>query len=72
VSEVETVLAQIANRRPVIIDLSLDRIRSALSRLGDPQTKLPPVFHVAGTNGKGSTVAYLRAILEAAGNSVHV
>lgn len=71
-SEVETVLAQIANRRPVIIDLSLDRIRSALSRLGDPQTKLPPVFHVAGTNGKGSTVAYLRAILEAAGNSVHV
>ncbi|GJL91452.1 bifunctional folylpolyglutamate synthase/dihydrofolate synthase [Hyphococcus sp.] len=71
-SDVETVLAQIADRRPVIIDLSLDRIRSALSRLGDPQKKLPPVFHVAGTNGKGSTVAYLRAILEAAGKSAHV
>jgi len=72
VSDVETVLAQIADRRPVIIDLSLDRIRSALSRLGGPQQKLPPVFHVAGTNGKGSTVAYLRAILEAAGKTVHV
>ena len=71
-SEVEAVLAQIADRRPVIIDLSLDRIRSALARLGDPQKKLPPVFHVAGTNGKGSTVAYLRAILEAAGKTVHV
>ncbi len=71
-SDVEAVLAQIADRRPVIIDLSLDRIRAALSRLGDPQRKLPPVFHVAGTNGKGSTVAFLRAILEAAGNKVHV
>ncbi|WP_428407082.1 bifunctional folylpolyglutamate synthase/dihydrofolate synthase [Hyphococcus sp.] len=71
-SDVETVLAQIANRRPVIIDLSLDRIKAALSRLGDPQTKLPPFFHVAGTNGKGSTVAFLRAVLEAAGHSVHV
>ncbi len=71
-SEVETVLAQIAKRRPVIIDLSLDRMREALARLGDPQKKLPPFFHVAGTNGKGSTVAFLRAILEAAGKSVHV
>lgn len=71
-SDVETVLAEIANRRPVVIDLSLDRIKRALSRLGDPQKKLPPFFHVAGTNGKGSTVAFLRAILEAAGHSVHV
>ncbi len=71
-SDIETVLAQIANRRPVIIDLSLDRIKSALSRLGDPHKKLPPFFHVAGTNGKGSTVAFLRAALEAAGHSVHV
>ena len=71
-SDVETVLAQIANRRPVIIDLSLDRIKAALARLGDPQRKLPPFFHVAGTNGKGSTVAFIRAILEAAGHSVHV
>ena len=71
-SEVEATLAQIASRRPVIIDLSLDRMRAALSRLGDPQKRLPPVFHVAGTNGKGSTVAFLRAILEAAGHTVHV
>ena len=47
-------------------------MRAALSRLGDPQKRLPPVFHVAGTNGKGSTVAFLRAILEAAGHTVHV
>ena len=71
-SDIESVLAAIANRRPVIIDLSLDRIRAALSRLSDPQRKLPPVFHVAGTNGKGSTVAFIRAILQAAGHSVHV
>ena len=71
-SEVEATLAQIASRRPVIIDLSLDRMRAALSRLGDPQKRLPPIFHVAGTNGKGSTVAFLRAILEAAGHTVHV
>ncbi len=71
-SDVETVLAEIANRRPIVIDLSLDRIKRALARLGDPQEKLPPFFHVAGTNGKGSTVAFLRAILEAAGKSVHV
>lgn len=71
-SDVETVLAEIANRRPVVIDLSLDRIKRALTRLDEPQKKLPPFFHVAGTNGKGSTVAFLRAILEAAGHSVHV
>lgn len=71
-SDIETVLAQIANRRPVIIDLSLDRIKAALMRLGDPQKKLPPFFHVAGTNGKGSTATFLRAALEAAGHSVHV
>src|SRR3954470_8723207 len=57
---------------PKAIDLSLDRIRRLLADLGDPQDRLPPVLHVAGTNGKGSTVAYLRAALEAAGNKVHV
>ena len=50
----------------------LDTIREMLARLGDPQLDLPPVFHVAGTNGKGSTCAYLRAILEADGKPVHV
>lgn len=52
--------------------LGLDRITTLLSRLGDPHLALPPVFHVAGTNGKGSTCAFLRAALEAAGHSVHV
>jgi dihydrofolate synthase/folylpolyglutamate synthase len=52
--------------------LGLDTIRELLRRLGDPQKHLPPTFHVAGTNGKGSTCAYLRAILEAQGLTVHV
>ena len=52
--------------------LGLDRITTLLARLGDPHLALPPVFHVAGTNGKGSTCAFLRAGLEAAGHDVHV
>ena len=52
--------------------LGLDRITRLLARLGDPHRHLPPVFHVAGTNGKGSTCAFLRAALEAAGHRVHV
>jgi dihydrofolate synthase/folylpolyglutamate synthase len=52
--------------------LGLDRITRLLARLGDPHRSLPPVFHVAGTNGKGSTCAFLRAALEAAGHRVHV
>jgi dihydrofolate synthase / folylpolyglutamate synthase len=51
--------------------LGLDRITALLARLGRPQDRLPPVFHVAGTNGKGSTCAFLRASLEAAGRRVH-
>jgi dihydrofolate synthase/folylpolyglutamate synthase len=51
--------------------LGLETIRALLARLGDPQKRLPPVFHVAGTNGKGSTCAYLRAMLEAGGKVVH-
>ena len=54
------------------IDLSLDRIKRYLDAVGAPHTKLPPTIHVAGTNGKGSVVAFLRAILEAAGKKVHV
>jgi dihydrofolate synthase/folylpolyglutamate synthase len=57
---------------PRLIDLSLDRVLRLLAALGNPQDKLPPVIHVAGTNGKGSTVAFLRACLEAAGKRVHV
>ncbi len=52
--------------------LGLERITALLSRLGDPHLSLPPVFHVAGTNGKGSTCAFLRAAIEVAGHSVHV
>lgn len=54
-----------------IIDLNLSRIKSLLKALGDPQDKLPPIIHVAGTNGKGSTTAFLRAIFQAAGYKVH-
>ncbi|ANF55625.1 bifunctional folylpolyglutamate synthase/dihydrofolate synthase [Brevundimonas naejangsanensis] len=58
-------------RHPQRIDLSLDRMRALCAALGDPQDRLPPVVHVAGTNGKGSTVALIRAIAEAAGLRVH-
>jgi dihydrofolate synthase/folylpolyglutamate synthase len=54
-----------------MIDLSLERIERLLDRLGAPQRSLPPTFHIAGTNGKGSVSAYLRAALEAAGYGVH-
>jgi dihydrofolate synthase/folylpolyglutamate synthase len=57
---------------PKLIDLSLGRLNRLLDALGNPQHRLPPIIHVAGTNGKGSTIAFMRAILEAAGLSVHV
>ncbi len=65
-------LAELERRHPRAIDLGLDRIRRVLARLGDPQNRLPPTIHVAGTNGKGSVIAFLRAILEAAARRVHV
>jgi dihydrofolate synthase/folylpolyglutamate synthase len=65
-------LARLQALHPKLIDLSLDRMRRLCAALGDPQDRLPPVIHVAGTNGKGSTVAYLRAMAEAAGLKVHV
>jgi dihydrofolate synthase/folylpolyglutamate synthase len=57
---------------PKGFDLTLDRMVRLLGALGNPERSIPPAFHVAGTNGKGSTCAFLRAILEAAGNTVHV
>jgi dihydrofolate synthase/folylpolyglutamate synthase len=57
---------------PKGFDLSLDRIARLLERLGNPQDKLPPIIHVAGTNGKGSVTAFCRALLEAGGYSAHV
>jgi len=65
------VVARLGALHPKRIDLSLDRMHRVLERLGNPEKKVPPVIHVAGTNGKGSTVAYLRAVLEAAGLRVH-
>ena len=68
----DAVLDRLTRLHPKVIDLSLGRIERLLQRLGNPERKLPPVVHVAGTNGKGSVIAYLRAMLEAAGQRVHV
>jgi dihydrofolate synthase/folylpolyglutamate synthase len=68
----EALIARLAKLHPKKIDLSLGRIERLLDRLGNPERRQPPVIHVAGTNGKGSTVAFLRAILEAAGMAIHV
>ncbi len=65
------IIDRLAARWPKGFDLSLGRISRLLGALGHPEQRLPPVFHVAGTNGKGSTVAFLRAILEAEGLRVH-
>lgn len=69
---VETALAELARLHPKRIDLGLGRIERVLKRLGNPQDKLPPTLHVAGTNGKGSTIAYVRACAEAQGLRCHV
>lgn len=68
----DQVLERLTRLHPKKIDLSLGRMERLLARLGHPERRLPPVVHVAGTNGKGSTVAYLRAMAEAAGLRVHV
>ncbi len=68
----DAVLDRLTRLHPKLIDLSLGRIERLLERLGHPQAKLAPVVHVAGTNGKGSVLAFLRAMLEAAGNRVQV
>ena len=67
----DAALERLRALHPLLIDLSLGRMQRLLSALGHPECRLPPVIHVAGTNGKGSTVAYLRAIAEAAGLRVH-
>ena len=69
---VQRQLDRLASLSPGADILGLERISALLARLGDPQERLPPVFHVAGTNGKGSTCAFLRAAIEAAGLSAHV
>jgi dihydrofolate synthase/folylpolyglutamate synthase len=71
-SAAHAAIARLLTLHPKGFDLSLDRIRRLLERLGNPQDRLPPVIHVAGTNGKGSAVAFSRALLESAGYKVHV
>lgn len=68
---IDSILTRLLALHPKRIDLSLDRVQRLLAALDHPERKLPPVIHVAGTNGKGSTIAFLRAILEAAGLRVH-
>jgi dihydrofolate synthase / folylpolyglutamate synthase len=68
---VQAALDKLALAHPAQIELGLNRVQELLAQLGDPQKKLPPVLHVAGTNGKGSTIAFLRSMLEASGKRVH-
>ena len=68
----DIVLERVMRLHPKIIDLELSRVERLLRLVGNPERRLPPVVHVAGTNGKGSVIAYLRAMLEAAGSRVHV
>jgi dihydrofolate synthase / folylpolyglutamate synthase len=70
-NHIDAIVTRLTALHPKRIDLSLDRVQRLLGALDHPEQKLPPVFHVAGTNGKGSTIAFLRAILEAAGKRVH-
>jgi dihydrofolate synthase / folylpolyglutamate synthase len=72
VSRTDAILKRLLALHPKLIDLSLERIERLLGQMGHPEEHMPPVIHVAGTNGKGSTIAYLRAFLEASGKKVHV
>ncbi|HZP70168.1 MAG TPA: folylpolyglutamate synthase/dihydrofolate synthase family protein [Pseudolabrys sp.] len=71
-TQIDSIVLRLMALHPKRIDLSLDRVQRLLGAIGHPEKKLPPVIHVGGTNGKGSTIAFLRAILEASGCSVHV
>jgi len=68
----DVILERLLTLHPKLMDLTLGRTERLLDRLGNPETSMPPVVHVAGTNGKGSTIAFIRAGLEAAGLSAHV
>ena len=70
--DLSSILQRLLELHPRSIDLSLTRMNRILDVIDNPQHRLPPVFHIAGTNGKGSTIAFLRAFLEASGKSVHV
>src|SRR5205085_2386250 len=68
----DELLAELKALHPRRMDLSLGRIEALLAKLGNPHDRLPPVVHIAGTNGKGSTAALLKAMLQAAGKRIHV
>ena len=65
-------IEKFTSNHPRVIDLSLDRVERLLYKLNNPHLKLPPVIHVAGTNGKGSTIAFLSEALICAGKKIHV
>lgn len=71
-ARIDDILARLKQLHPLSIDLSLGRIERLLERLGAPERRLAPVIHIAGTNGKGSVTAFLKAMLEAEGRRVHV
>ncbi|HZS62977.1 MAG TPA: folylpolyglutamate synthase/dihydrofolate synthase family protein [Xanthobacteraceae bacterium] len=71
-NSIDAIVARLLTLHPKLIDLTLDRMWRILGQLDHPERKLPPVIHVAGTNGKGSVIAFMRAMLEAAGRHVHV
>ena len=71
-TQIDSIVTRLLGLHPKLIDLTLDRMWRILDALGHPERGLPPVNHNAGTNGKGSTIAFMRAILEAAGLRVHV
>jgi dihydrofolate synthase / folylpolyglutamate synthase len=71
VPAVEQAIQDIRRKSPPMLPTGLDRPRRFMEKLGSPHLKMPPVFHVAGTNGKGSTLAFLQAVFESAGMSVH-
>ena len=68
----DAILEELKKLHPMMIDLSLGRLERLLAKLGAPHARLPPVIHIAGTNGKGSTTAFLKSMIEAAGRRVHV
>ena len=71
-ARIEGIVARLHGLHPRLIDLSLERLQVLLAKLDHPEKRLPPVIHVGGTNGKGSTCAFVRAMAEAAGQRVHV
>ena len=71
VSKTDHLLKEFINLHPKYIDLSLDRLKCLLEKLGNPHKKLPPTIHIAGTNGKGSTLSFIKNILQNNNYSVH-